>query len=142
MTATPGLPPGGERVAVVDGGDGLVRSLPADITAVKEARAYTIEHFGFSKRSFVGHMQADDFDKAVDHVIDFADWAMDMLRRLVNEVDPLNYPGLTEDIAYTLGLIQRWTCQDCGCVNGHHEAFCYRCGAAPDDDPTGGAPNE
>ena len=41
-------------------------------------------------------------------------------------------PGLAEDIGYAIGRIKRWTCADCGCVNGAHEAFCYRCGAGPD----------
>jgi hypothetical protein len=26
-----------------------------------------------------------------------------------------------------------WRCSDCGCVNSDHEAFCYRCGAGPEE---------
>lgn len=103
-----------------------------DIERVKEARAYTVEHFGFTKESYVGHMRSNDFDQAVDRIVAFADKAYELLNDVVNT--PSVGPGLSEDIAYTLGLIERWTCGDCGCVNGHHEAFCYRCGAGPDEE--------
>lgn len=58
----------------------------------------------------------------------------ELLGQVLDEVDPLRHPGLTQDIAYALGVIKRWTCQDCGCVNGYHEDFCYRCGAGPEEE--------
>lgn len=36
-------------------------------------------------------------------------------------------------LAWDLTLIaverQSWRCEDCQCLNGTHEAFCFRCGA-------------
>lgn len=111
---------------------GSGRVLRYDIDEVREARAYTVEHFGFSKTSFVGHMPSNDYDAAIDHIVAFADKAYELLNDVVNTGQV--GPGLSEDIAYTLGLIERWKCGDCGIVNGHHEAFCFGCGAGPEED--------
>lgn len=106
---------------------GVGRVLQDDIDRVKEARTYTLEHFGFSKTSFVGHMRSNDFDAAVDHIVAFADKARELLERVVQEeIITHAFPGLGEDIAYALGLIKPWRCE-CGDLNRHHEAFCYRC---------------
>lgn len=130
-TSSPGL---GE-VATGDAGVGVGRVLQDDIDRVKEARAYTVEHFGFSKTSFVGHMPSNDFDAAVDHIVAFADKARELLERVVQEeIITHAFPGLGEDIAYALGLIKPWRCE-CGDLNGPHEIFCYRCGAgSPEED--------
>ena len=111
---------------------GFGRVLVDDIAAVKAARAYTVEHFGFSKHSYTGRMSSDEFDHAVDHIAAFADKAVELLG-LVLATEKLG-PGISEDIAYVLGRIKRWVCQDCGCANGAHEGFCYRCGAGPEED--------
>lgn len=37
--------------------------------------------------------------------------------------------GLREDIAYALGWIEDWRCDDCGATNRPHHAFCVVCGA-------------
>lgn len=56
-------------------------------------------------------------------------------RELLSECHPkLTSEGLKEDIAYLLGWVEDWRCE-CGDLNRHHEAFCYRCGAGqPEDD--------
>lgn len=122
--------PGLGRVDEAPAADEVGRVLTADIEAVKAARAYTVEHFGFSKTSFVGHMPSNDFDAAVDHIVDFAGWAVDVLTNLRN--GGTVHEGLKDDIGYALGLIKRWRCE-CGDINGAHEAFCYRCGAGGPD---------
>jgi len=105
---------------------GVERALSDDIARVKEARLYTVEHFGFSKTSFVGHMPSNDFDAAVDHIVEFADWASDLLKRFYE--NSIVGEGLSDDIGYALGILKRWRCE-CGDLNGAHEGFCYRCGA-------------
>lgn len=105
---------------------GEERALAADIARVKEARLYTVEHFGFSKTSFVGKMPSNEFDRAVDHIVEFADWASDLLSDLFEK--PGTHEGLRQDIGYALGILRRWRCE-CGDLNGAHEGFCYRCGA-------------
>lgn len=29
----------------------------------------------------------------------------------------------------------QWRCGDCQCLNADHEAFCFRCGAGPPEEP-------
>jgi hypothetical protein len=29
--------------------------------------------------------------------------------------------------------LETWICPDCACINGRHEAFCYLCGAGPEE---------
>lgn len=37
---------------------------------VREGRAYTVEHFGFSKTSYVGHTPSNEYDRAVDRLVE------------------------------------------------------------------------
>ena len=41
----------------------------------------------------------------------------------------------TGDLLMVVDYHQRyWTCPDCGCLERAESAFCYRCGAGPDED--------
>jgi hypothetical protein len=63
----------------------------------------------------------------VEDELDAATEIMDLLvrRRIIPPPE-----GYDADLNPTDG---RWVCPDCGCRNGGHEAFCYRCGAGPEE---------
>lgn len=44
-------------------------SLDEALSIVSEGRAYTVEHYGFTKDKFVGHFKAETYERAVDLVV-------------------------------------------------------------------------
>lgn len=48
--------------------------IEAALVAVAHGRAYTVEHFGFSlSGKYVGHVPADEYDRAVDALVAWVD---------------------------------------------------------------------